>query len=160
MNRPGHPAVFSPCRKYRYTLWREWLGGSGYLQVIGLNPSTADEVQDDPTVRRCIRFAQDWGYSALCMTNLFGYRATDPINMKKQKDPVGPDNDKWLVEVAESASLVVAAWGVHGVHNDRQRDVNYLLDDHINCHHLGLTKEGHPKHPLYLRADTKPEQWI
>ncbi len=151
----GRATIFSPCRAYRYTLWREWIGGSGYLQVIGLNPSTADEVQDDPTIRRCINFAKAWGYGALCMTNAFAYRATDPLVMKAQADPVGPDNDQWLVKIAHDAGLILAAWGVHGVHRDRHAEVARLLPSRLRC--LGITKDGHPKHPLYLRADVLPQ---
>src|SRR4051794_22888220 len=89
--------IFSDCRKYRYVLWRDWtdllIGDQGYAQFICLNPSTADEVQNDPTIRRCIQFAKDFGCSALCMTNLFAWRDTDPKAMMKVPEPVGPDND-------------------------------------------------------------------
>lgn len=148
--------VFSRCRRWRYTLWRTWDDGLPYCQFIGLNPSTADEVQDDPTVRRCIRFARDWGYGALCMTNAFAYRATDPALMKAQPDPVGRDNDRWLAEIAAGAGLVVAAWGVHGTHLERDRR---LLDRLGTLHCLGVTQAGHPRHPLYVRADTQPSRW-
>ena len=151
----GRTTVFSACRAYRYTLWREWIGGSGYLQMIGLNPSTADEVLDDPTIRRCINFAKSWGFSALCMTNAFAYRATDPHVMKANADPIGPENDRWLVDVAQDAGLIVAAWGVHGVHRNRQAELGRLLPARLHC--LGTTKDGQPKHPLYLRADVRPQ---
>ena len=96
--------IFSPCRRYRYTLWRAWdMFNPGYVMFIGLNPSTADEVQDDPTIRRCIGYAKEWGYGAFCMTNIFAFRATDPRVMKAQADPVGPENDKWLTECAKGA---------------------------------------------------------
>ena len=78
---------------------------------VGLNPSTADETNDDPTIRRCISFAQAWGYEGLCMTNLFAFRATEPSDMMKSPDPVGPENDQALINLAESAGVVVAAWG-------------------------------------------------
>lgn len=124
---------------------------------IGLNPSTADEVNDDPTVRRCIRFAQRWGYGALCMTNIFAYRATDPNVMKTQADPVGKLNDRYLKSAAHQAGIVVAAWGTHGAHEDREEKVLGLLRGKLSC--LGTTKAGHPRHPLYLRADTVPQPW-
>lgn len=146
--------TFSPCRKYRYTLWRHWEGGDGYAMFIGLNPSTADEVQDDPTVRRCINFAKDWGYSALCMTNIFAFRATDPGDMKAVEDPVGTDNDLSLLYIADHASVVVAAWGVHGVHSNRENEVKRLLGNKLMC--LKLTKDGHPAHPLYLPKTLTP----
>lgn len=140
--------IFSPCRQYRYTLWREWdMFNPNYVQFIGLNPSTADEVQDDPTIRRCIGFAKRWGYGAMCMTNIFAFRATDPKVMKQCPLPVGPENDRWLVEIARGASLTVAAWGVHGEFMARNVEVMKLLDN-LQC--FGVTKDGHPKHPLYL----------
>ena len=124
---------------------------------VMLNPSTADETQDDPTIRRCIRFAKDWGYSAMCMTNIFAYRATDPLEMKKQADPVGFDNTQHLVRIGSKADMVIAAWGTHGVFGNQ--DINVRAKFHtagIPLYCLGVTKGGHPKHPLYLRADTKP----
>ena len=152
--------IFSPERKYRFTLWREWDIYQGYVNFLCLNPSTADETQDDPTIRRCIRFAKDWGYPAVCITNIFAYRATDPLEMKKQADPVGGDNIGHLVRIGSQADMVVAAWGTHGVF--RNQDINVRQAFHtagINLHCLGLTKDGHPKHPLYLRADTKPQEF-
>ena len=145
--------ILSPCRTYRYALWREWIGGEGYAMFVGLNPSTADEVQDDPTIRRCIAFAKAWGYSGLCMTNLFAFRATDPRDMKIAADPVGPDNDAHLLALSADAGVIVAAWGVHGSYKGRASAVCKLLP---SLHCLGLTKEGHPKHPLYLRKSLTP----
>lgn len=150
-------AVFSPCRTYRYQLWRKW-GGSNYAMFIGLNPSTADETLDDPTIRRCIRFAQDWGYGALCMTNIFAFRATDPKVMRAHPSPIGTDNDGHLLRLASEAGVVIAAWGVHGDHMSRGQAVRHMLWSDNMCH-LGLTKDGHPKHPLYLKADLKPVKW-
>jgi hypothetical protein len=145
--------IFSPCRQYRYTLWREFdMFNSSYAMFVGLNPSTADEVQNDPTVRRCINFAKSWGYGALCMTNIFAYRATDPREMVAQADPVGPENDEWLVRCAREAGIVVAAWGNHGSYLDRDREVMRILDN-LSC--LGITKAGQPIHPLYVPADRK-----
>ena len=103
-------ATFSPDRNYRYTLWRRWLDRRPSLMVIGLNPSTADETKDDPTVRRCICFARDWGFGALCMTNLFAFRATDPNLMKAAPEPIGDANNAALVLTAGQAGLVLAAW--------------------------------------------------
>lgn len=123
---------------------------------IGLNPSTADETQDDPTVRRCIRYAQDWGFNALYMTNIFAFRATDPLVMKRFDDPVGPQNDTALIRLAADAGIVIAAWGVHGTHMGRGDAVRLFLH---RMHVLKLTKGGHPCHPLYLKADLKPVLW-
>jgi hypothetical protein len=148
MSTLAKATIFSGCRQYRYTLWREWIGGSGYAMFIGLNPSTADEVNNDPTVRRCINFSKEWGYAGMFMMNIFAFRATDPHVMKAQADPVGEHNDFHLLNVAKNAGVIVAAWGVHGVHLDRESKVKSLLGNRLKC--LRLTKEGHPAHPLYL----------
>jgi len=146
-------AHFSPCRTWRYALYRVWEETLQRLAVFGLNPSTADEIQDDPTIRRLIRYARDWGFGGLNMGNIFAFRATDPRDMKAVSDPVGPDNDAWLARLAADSGLVLAAWGVHGVHRGREQQVLALG---LPCVCLGQTKDGHPKHPLYLRADTLP----
>ncbi len=145
-------AVFSPCRSYRYELWRRWSEGP-YCMFVGLNPSTADETLDDPTIRRCIRYAKDWGYSALCMTNIFAWRDTDPAKMKQQADPVGPENDATLGRNAAKAGIVIAAWGTHGSHLNRQKRVMEILP---TLHALKVTKDGFPGHPLYLKLDAAP----
>jgi len=152
-------ATFSPCRKYRYTLWRHWgsLFASGYAMFIGLNPSTADETIDDPTVRRCIGYAQDWGYAGLCMMNLFAFRATLPKDMKTVEDPVGPDNDRALVEIAEYAKVIIAAWGNHGMYMGRDEEVKLIIPEPLR--YLRLTKDGYPGHPLYLPKELKPKLW-
>lgn len=147
-------ADFSDCRTYRYALWRTWGGVNGYCMFVGLNPSTADETLDDPTIRRCIKFAKDWGYSGLCMTNIFAYRATDPKVMKSVADPIGPDNDDWLRDSASQAAVVIAAWGTHGKHMGRADAVKRLLP---NLSYLRLTKDGHPSHPLYLPGNLRPQ---
>ena len=115
---PQSCALFSRCEKYRYYLWRELetLPKGGRHRVcsfVGLNPSTADESIDDPTVRRCIRFAKGWGYTGMYMLNAFAYRATDPREMKKQADPLGPMNRDYLAQMAKVSDLVVVAWGNH-----------------------------------------------
>lgn len=148
-------AEFSDDRVYRYTLWRVW-ERTDYVMFMGLNPSTADETKDDPTIRRCIGFAEDWGFGGLCMVNIFAYRATLPADMKKAKDPIGPKNDYHIALCGMRSGLNVAAWGVHGIHNGREKEIPLLL--HSLCH-LGLTKGGHPRHPLYLSKTTKPIPW-
>jgi len=130
---------------------------------VGLNPSTADEVNDDPTVRRCIRFAKDWGYGGLVMMNAFAFRATDPRVMQAAPDPVGPDNDYWLLEMAKirvrQGAVIVAAWGNHGVYQNRHQNILRLFQDAgVPLHCLGITKTGYPKHPLYVKADTRPRE--
>lgn len=151
------PASFSKDRMYRYTLWRTWDKLRPKLMVIGLNPSTADETALDPTLRRCIGFASTWGFGGLVMTNLFAYRATDPKAMRKAEDPVGPANDDYLKALAVASRLVLAAWGTHGCHRGRDRTVMRLLTiAGVKLHTLGLTNNGSPRHPLYVKADTKP----
>lgn len=147
-------ATFSPCRTYRYQLWRVWDADLSYLNVIGLNPSTADETKDDPTIRRCIDFAKRWGHGGLYMTNLFAFRATQPKDMKRALDPIGPDNNHWLRETAGQAGLVVAAWGVNGKFLERDKAVASLLPN-LYCFRL-TDSTGMPEHPLYLPKDLTP----
>lgn len=149
------PAVFSEDRAYRYTLSRNWGPGKA-LMWIGLNPSTADESQLDPTLRRVLGYSRAFGYDGFRMTNLFAFRATFPRVMLLQSDPVGPDNDMWLLRVAESCDKIVCAWGAQGKHRDRSsRVVELLSQDHADkLHCFGLTRAGEPKHPLYLPAAT------
>jgi hypothetical protein len=147
--------ILSPDRQYRYCLWREWdTMNPSYAMFVGLNPSTADEFADDQTIRKCVRYAKDWNYGALCMVNLFAYRATNPAAMKAQPAPVGVDNDRWLFELAKDAGVIVAAWGVDGTHLNREKEVMRLLAGKLCC--LKKTKDGHPGHPLYLDKNLKP----
>jgi hypothetical protein len=148
--------ILSPCRTYRYTLWRDLggLAGEGYAMFIGLNPSTADEVNNDQTIERCMSFAKSWGYGALCMTNLFAFRATKPVEMIAAADPVGPDNDLHLIDLARGAGIVVAAWGTNGAHLERDSAVRALVP---NLHFLRKTEDGHPGLPLYLPGSLVPQ---
>jgi hypothetical protein len=149
-------AFFSPDRMYRYALWRA-RGHGQFCMFIGLNPSTADETKDDPTIRRCMGFAKSWGYDGIMMFNLFAFRATDPdVMMKFKGDAVGPDNDIHISVAAEDkqCGMMVAAWGAHGDHQARGHQVHQRWGHRL--HHLGLTKDGQARHPLYLKADTKP----
>ena len=147
-------ALFSECEKYRYKLTRVWDRKRGKVMFIGLNPSTADETEDDQTIRRCKRFASDWGYGGLCMANLFAIRATDPKVMLAHPEPVGPENAGYLHSLALDAGMVVAAWGNHGAHRGRDRAVRRLIEPVRRMYCLGKTNSGQPKHPSRLRADT------
>lgn len=147
-------ASFSPDRAYRYTLWRQW-GDSKFVAFIGLNPSTADETLDDPTIRRCLGFAKAWGFGGLLMLNIFALRSTDPRQLLKVEDPIGPENNDRLQRGVTVSELVVAAWGVHGVVGNRGRDVIELLADQTTLMCLGRTKDGYPKHPLYLPSSAE-----
>jgi hypothetical protein len=120
---------------------------------VGLNPSTADETSDDPTLTRCINFAKSWGYGGVCMANLFAFRATAPSDMKASVDPIGTENNKWLKKLAKDAALVVAAWGNDGSYLERSEQVKELLP---NLYCLKLNKSGEPAHPLYQAAKLKP----
>ncbi|MFT4928999.1 MAG: hypothetical protein ACI8WB_005125 [Phenylobacterium sp.] len=145
-------AKLSRCRQYRYALWRTWDDSKPYVMFVGLNPSTADEKFDDPTLTRCINYAKSWGFGGVCMANLFAFRATDPAVMKLADNPVGSQNNKWLKKLASEAGLVVAAWGNDGVYLGRSKKVRARLP---NLHCLKINKSGEPAHPLYQKADLK-----
>lgn len=145
-------AQFSPCRTYRYKLWRVWDEEGPTLNVIGLNPSTADEGIDDPTIRRCMGFARDWSYGSLVMTNLFAFRSTDPKVLLSVGDPVGPDNDR-VLEVSACSGRLLAAWGAHPLAKARGLDVMRRLS-HLDIICLGRTRDGSPRHPLYVPKAT------
>ena len=156
---PGDPtggACFSRTRTFRYSLYRIWDKNLPLAMFVGLNPSTADENEDDPTVRRCAGFARSWGYGGLLMTNLFAYRSTDPEGLFAARDPVGPGNDDFLARTASRSSIIVAAWGNYGTYLQRSTRVRTLLP---NMHHLRLTQSGQPSHPLYLPGKLKPTLW-
>lgn len=151
-------AVYSDCELYRYDLTRSW-GDDPMNRIvfIGLNPSTATEVQNDPTVARCIRYAQDWGYDAMTMLNAFAYRSTDPAKLRRVADPVGKATDQYIRRLTGEARLVLLCWGTHAVHLNREAILLEKLlrwDRPLYC--LKLTQAGHPSHPLYLRKDLQP----
>lgn len=149
-------AIFSPSRTHRYQLWRRW-DDRPMLNVIGLNPSTADETANDPTIRRCIGFAKLWGYGGLMMTNIFAFRATDPQDMKRSLNPIGTANNPNIVSAALKSSRTLVAWGTHGAFMGRGVAVLQLLAGaRISPICLGVTTKGHPKHPLYMASDTRP----
>jgi len=148
-------ASFSPDRKYRFALWRFW-DERPKIMFICLNPSTADEAKNDPTVTRCITFAHQWGYGGVYVCNIFGLRSTNPKELYSEYDPVGRGNDLVMRVVRQKVIKCVAAWGNHGVLKDRWVRVVEKLAP-LWC--FGLTKIGQPKHPLYLRSDTELEFW-
>jgi len=150
-------ALISPDGLYRYWLSRIWDIGGPVAVFIGLNPSTADHLFDDPTITRCIRYADRWGKGGLIMLNLFAYRATDPKQLKETDDPVGPDNDKYIREWSREG-LNVCCWGVHGGYLGRDKVVKKMVEDH-NPQVLAFSKNGYPRHPLYLKKDLEPKFW-
>lgn len=147
--------VFSKCRRYRYVLWRQWdEANPAFAMFIGLNPSTADEVKNDPTIRRCIDYAKRWGYGGVCVVNLFAYRATKLSALKNETRPIGQRNDRWLRQLAPAAAIVIAAWGVNGTLRQRDEIVQRFLGANLMC--LKTTRHGHPAHPLYLKKTLRP----
>lgn len=157
-------AVYSDCERYRYLLTRVWDETRPRALFVMLNPSTATEVQNDPTVERCERRARTLGFGAFRVTNIFAWRATDPKEMQAQPDPVGPGNDQAIRDSLDWASgpedRIICAWGAHGKHLDRGAAVERLLrQSGRDLHNLGLTKAGAPKHPLYIGYDRQPELW-
>lgn len=147
-------AVFSQCRKYRFTLWRIWGRTDNLVNFLMLNPSKANEMDNDPTVERCQRRAEKWGYDGIIVTNLFAFMATDPAEMKSQENPIGERNDDCILESACSANVVVCAWGTHGKHMGRAKDVLKLLRPFAcKLHALKVSINGEPYHPLYLPYD-------
>jgi hypothetical protein len=152
-------AKFSRCRKWRYLLWRRWADGP-VANFLMLNPSTADEVRLDPSCTRARLYAERWGFGALVVTNLFGWRATDPDEMKAARDPVGLQNDKSILKAAQEADLVVCAWGNHGAHLGRSATVvSILRKSRVTLHALRLNGNGEPAHPLYLPGALRAAPW-
>ncbi len=153
-------AVYSDCELYRYLLTRTWDESGAKALFVMLNPSTATEVQNDPTVERCERRARTLGFGSFRVCNIFAWRETDPKLMRQAKDPVGPENDPTIRESCDWADTIVCAWGTHGAHLDRGSAVERLIRGTKRpLHHLGLTKDGHPRHPLYIGYATQPMLW-
>jgi len=146
-------AELSQCRKYRYALWRIWDNSKPYAMFIGLNPSTANETQNDYTINCCISYARSWGYGGLCMGNLFAFRATYPRVMKSSTDPIGSDNDAWLIKLSKKAGIIVVVWGNDGSHMGRSRSVVDMIPN-LMC--LGINDTGEPTHPIRASIHAKP----
>src|SRR5512135_427795 len=144
-------------RRYRYALWWVWDRGRGACNFLLLNPSTADEATNDPTIKRCERRARRWGFGGLIVTNLFALCATDPAGLRRVADPIGPENDAAILEAARGAGLVLCGWGNHGAYLDRASAVRALLAGlGVTAYRLALTKRGEPAHPLYLGYGRPP----
>jgi hypothetical protein len=156
-------AVISECGRFRYVLTRPALHDTiverGSAVFLMLNPSTADAEHDDPTIRRCRGFAKKWGCNGIIVVNLYAYRATDPADLHRAGYPIGPENDAWLSNVARENGDVLCAWGTKA-QGGRVDDVCRMLRAAgARLSHLGLTKEGHPRHPLYLPGELMPQVW-
>lgn len=152
-------ATFSTCRRYRYTLHRTWDASKPLAVFCGLNPSTADETFDDPTITREVGYAKDWGYGRYVKVNAYAFRSTDPKGLWTAEDPCGTDNLGIILEWAKRADLFVAAWGVN-IRPAQAWTLRLALDmAHVKVHALKLTKDGFPSHPLYLPKTLKPFVW-
>lgn len=149
-------AIFGGGGVYRYVLKRKFGAGLKTLVFIMLNPSTATAEESDPTVRRCEGFARAWGFGELVVLNIFALRSTDPRKLYAMLDPVGPENDEYIVAECLQAALTVCAWGVHGAHLERGKRVLELVRP-FKPHYLKLTKDGIPGHPLYLSSKLVPK---
>ncbi|MHA6347096.1 DUF1643 domain-containing protein [Roseivivax sp. CAU 1761] len=149
-------AVYSPCDRYRYGLSRIWDAARPPELFVMLNPSTATELANDPTIHRCEQRARAAGAGGVLIANLFGWRATRPADLRRAGDPVGPDNDALLFDWHRRAGRTVAAWGVHGALAGRGPAIAARLGA---ASHLGLTRDGHPRHPLYVAYAVAPRPW-
>jgi hypothetical protein len=151
-------AWFSECEQYRYTLIREFTDSSGILNFIMLNPSTATEQFNDPTVNRCEDLTLHLGFKYMAVTNIFAFRSTDPANLKKLKEKsIGLENNKAILQTAKQANMVICAWGNHGAFLDRGKEVLKMLNKNgIKLFALKINESGQPAHPLYLRKDLNP----
>ena len=148
-------AVFDQTGQYRYQLGRRWCNDGQEVAFVMLNPSRADHTKDDPTLRACIQFAQRWGYAALSVVNLFGYRTPHPRELKQTQDPIGPENDAYVMQAVEKAQQVVLAWGNEGGFLGRDRAILSQLSAYeFKLHYLQLNQSGQPRHPLYIPRQT------
>ena len=150
-------AIFSPCKAYRYSLTRAWNLSQKSILFIGLNPSTADENHNDPTLRRCMYYAFKWGFGGLVMVNLFAYRATLPTELKKSKFPLGKENNQFIINAQKEAGMVLAAWGNDGGLLNRDKEVLKIITNPM-C--LKINKTGQPAHPLYQKKSATPKPYI
>lgn len=153
-------ATFSGDRVYRYQLWRTWDPQKDSVAFIMLNPSTADEKENDPTIKRCIQYAKDWGYGSLIVGNIFALVSSDPEKLLIDSlgyDPIGPDNNAYLSAISMEADKTIIAWGNYGKLMNRGEQVLRLL---LHPHYLRLNKiTNEPSHPLYLPRNLKPHPY-
>lgn len=149
-------AILSKDREYRYVLSRIWDETKPMVMIIGLNPSTADETEDDPTIGRCISFSKSWGYGGVYMLNLFAFRATQPSDMFEALTPIGSENDNFIEMYAKKVDKIICAWGNDGVYKDRS---HYIQKKITNLFYLKMNQTGEPSHPLYLKSDLVPQKW-
>jgi hypothetical protein len=152
-------AIFSDCGRYRYILQRRWAAGPAVVFVM-LNPSTADETRNDPTIERCERRARAMGLAGVRIVNLCAFRAVRPADLWHAADPEGPANAGHVLRACHGAGMVICAWGVHGARVGRgERMRTALAEGSLDLWHLGLTKGGQPRHPLYVGYRVQPTRW-
>ena len=144
---------FSKCKRYRYSLGRSWSEGSGKAVFIGLNPSTADQRTDDPTIKRCVSFAHAWGCSSMEKVNLVAFCATKSEDLKRHAKPICRNNDRWIAMAISKANLSIACWRNHGEFLQRSDKIHHRYPT-LLC--LGINPSGAPKHPLYIKAMQTP----
>lgn len=148
-------AIIDDSGEYRYMLTRQWGTGNNFINFILLNPSTADHLIDDPTVKSCISIAENNGFDGLYITNVFAFRATQPSDLKKASDPVGPENEEYLKKYNKRCNMTIVAWGNHGSFlGGSERVLDIFKGQPLYC--LEKNKSGSPKHPLYVQRETKP----
>ncbi|MEL7332166.1 MAG: DUF1643 domain-containing protein [Cyanobacteria bacterium J06560_2] len=153
-------AILDRTGNYRYRLGRRWQTTGPEVAFVMLNPSSADATQDDPTLRACIQFAQKWNYASLSVVNLFGYRTPHPSELKKVKDPIGAENDAYVLAAVTAAKKVVLAWGNEGGLLGRDRAIlTQLLPHKQKLHYLLLNRSGQPRHPLYVSRSVVPTKF-
>lgn len=154
-------AIIDSTERYRYSLWRNWDITLPRVTFIMLNPSTADSSVNDPTINRCIAYAKNWGYGSLEVVNLFAYRATKPIKLRGALDPIGEENNQHILNALTRSEKVIPAWGINGTLLNRDKDVIELLrQNDAPVFALQLTKDGHPRHPLFVKANRIPELYM
>lgn len=157
-----YPGTFlSPCRRYRYTLERSWATLPRYVLWIMLNPSTADAMTNDATIRRCVRYAKDWSFTGILVGNLYAYRATQPSELFSAPDPIGSENDAALLELVTRSQLIVCAWGQRGPDPGRRWNVlrNLGVPNYREVRALRINDNGEPGHPLRLPLGARPIVW-
>lgn len=152
-------AIYSDCEAYRYLLTRIWDQSLPSITFLMLNPSTATEVVNDPTIERCERRARNWNYGTLHILNLFALRSTDPKKLYSHPDPIGPDNNSTIGTIVPASKITICAWGTHGKLLNRAEEVRAMLAS-TPLHYLALSKDGFPMHPLYLSYALKPQEWM
>lgn len=153
-------AVYSDCERYRYSLTRVWQANGRRLLYIMLNPSKATELANDPTIERCERRARRLGYGAFRVANLFALRETSPAQLKRAKRPVGPENEAQMRVALDWADDVLCAWGMHGALDRQDAALSpMMVASGKPLLALGITRDGHPRHPLYVPYDTPPAPW-